>query len=141
MKGGVSVDIIEDLNLETLQDLQPTSLLANKVDNTEDKGEPDIPEIARIRMWYEGKRRRGSTGRPYPGYGPVGILDVQGTGTGAAWEGTSLGPSVRTRCCATYLRPTICTRESLLSGAFATRGCSSLSSKAWGIKNMRPTVL
>ena len=69
MEFGIRVDIIKDLNLEALQDLQSTSLLANKVDNTEDKGEPDIPETARMRKWQEGTSRLGSRGRPYPGTG------------------------------------------------------------------------
>ena len=41
--GNVGVDIVEDLDLESLQDLQPPSLLTHQVQCAEGKRNPDIP--------------------------------------------------------------------------------------------------
>ena len=40
----VTVDIVKDLNLESLQDLQPPSLLAHQVQGAECERDPDVPE-------------------------------------------------------------------------------------------------
>ena len=41
--GNVGVDIVEDLDLESLQDLQPPSLLTHQVQCAEGERNPDIP--------------------------------------------------------------------------------------------------
>ena len=41
--GKVGVDIVEDLDLESLQDLQPPSLLTHQVQGAEGERDPDIP--------------------------------------------------------------------------------------------------
>ena len=41
--GNVGVDIVEDLDLESLQDLQPPSLLTHQVQGAEGERDPDIP--------------------------------------------------------------------------------------------------
>ena len=41
--GKVGVDIVEDLDLESLQDLQPPSLLTHQVQCAEGERNPDIP--------------------------------------------------------------------------------------------------
>ena len=41
--GNVGVDIVEDLDLESLQDLQPPSLLTHQVQYAEGERNPDIP--------------------------------------------------------------------------------------------------
>ena len=42
--GEVTVDIVKDLNLESLKDLQAPSLLAHQVQGAEGERDPDVPE-------------------------------------------------------------------------------------------------
>ena len=42
--GEVAVDIIKDLDLESLKDLQAPSLLAHQVQGAEGERDPDVPE-------------------------------------------------------------------------------------------------
>ena len=42
--GEVTVDIVKNLNLESLKDLQTPSLLAHQVQGAEGERNPDVPE-------------------------------------------------------------------------------------------------
>ena len=42
--GEVAVDIVKDLDLESLKDLQAPSLLAHQVQGAEGERDPDVPE-------------------------------------------------------------------------------------------------